>query len=549
MYEAKYSKYITHSVARFAQDDEIKAVCEPVRKGCETDACGAILHACNDTLYVDNSDAHYYIQGGTGSKKTRTEVVNIIRTIFRSSQKEAVVINDPKSEIYAKTAADAKKNGYDIYVLNFRDASKSHGWNPMMLARLFERAGDSAAAEQAISDFKQTMIGPLLENTVDRYWADLAGQVIAYSTALLEDTVPDEALHVANLQQMTNEQNEGLLREIMQTMDPHCNAYISARGIFDLKAEKTSSCIYSTTKQCLIPYCESKSLRELLCSNDIDFESLVRGKTVIYIIYPDEKTALGFLVNLFFTQCYQYLISRSATMPQHRLKKRVNFIYDEFSNLPALENFDNRISEARGHNIRFFLISQSFSQLKIKYQENAQTILANCDWIIFPSKDILFYEQLLEPLCGRIFDYYERETPLISAFQMQHLRKSKTGAEVLVIKTGQYPFVTIIPDYEYTDIFEHYPDAALEVIEQTCNPIYLTFMDWVNGIGTCFNHPFPKEKRTVDLRYQSAKPGADSDKKNAKNHQTKDQDMQNLEKELKRKFDEIFETVENEEDA
>lgn len=497
MYESKYSKYITETTARFASEEEIKEVCRPLRSGAKNRASGAVLYYEDGVLYVDDSDSHYYIQGGTGSKKTRTQGVTVIKTIISSG--ESCVINDPKGELYRRTAGLAKKRGYKVRVLNFRDTSKSHGWNPLMLVRAFERAGDTASAEQALGDFKEAMIGPCLSNTADRFWPDTSGQVIKYCAELLQDSVPDEALNIANLIQLTHEGNGDSLRVLLGKMDPNSNTAISMRGVLDLRAEKTTSCIYSTVKQALIPLNENKGLRTLLCSNEIDFEDLVEGKTVIYVIYPDEKRALGFLVNLFFTQCYQYLVSRSVSMPHSHLKIRVNFVLDEFGNLPAVDSFENRISEARGHNIRFFLFGQSFGQLKAKYKENAETILANCDWIIFPSKDIAFFETLSR-MCGRTVDYYGRECELISACDIQHLRKTKEGAEVIIMKSGQYPFVTMIPDYEYIDIFEECPEEELEVIEHETKPMFLTFSEWFNNLGTKFNFPFPIGGRIIDLR-------------------------------------------------
>ena len=61
MYEAKYSKYITKSSSRFASSDEIKSLCEKIDKDSIKSGCGAVLYSEDDTIYVDNSDAHIYI--------------------------------------------------------------------------------------------------------------------------------------------------------------------------------------------------------------------------------------------------------------------------------------------------------------------------------------------------------------------------------------------------------------------------------------------------------------------------------------------------------
>lgn len=531
MYEAKYSKYITKNDARFAEPEEIKECCEAIYKSKESKGCGAFLYYENKVMYVDNSDAHYFIKGGTGSKKSRVQGVNIINSIINAG--ENAVINDPKGEMYKKTAAFANAKGYNILVFNLRDVTKSSGWNPLSLPYDLYMENNIPEAEQSLDDLTEAIIGPAKEKVADVYWPEMAGSIFNYSSKILADSVPKELFNMSNVIQLTHESNADVLRRILNSMDQNSSAAISMHGVLDLVAEKTSSCIYSSLKASLKPFIQNKSLLDLLCRNDIDFSDLVTKKTVIYVIYPDEKTSLCFLINLFFTQCYQYLISLSAKTEDGRLQKRVNFVLDEFSNLPAIENFENRISEARGHNIRYFLFCQSFGQLKNKYKENADTIIANCDWIVFPSKEIDFLEKISR-MCGKRFDYRGKERSLVSVCDIQHMKKFTDGAEILILKSGQYPFITKIPDYEYLHTFGKCSEAKMNEIRSENKPVFISFEDWVDGIGEIYNFPFPKEKRDVDRRKVI---------NNKKNISFTDEKLKD---ELKRKFEELFGSVEDE---
>lgn len=488
MYEAKYSHYITKNESKFATPEEIKAICAALRSDAPPTGCGAPLFYRDEVLYVDDSDAHYYIQGQTGSKKSRVVENNIINSIIAKG--ENGIINDPKGEAYRRTANHAKKNGYNTLVLNLRDVVRSNGWNPLDLPYRFYSTGNIPEAEQAINDFTQAVMGPAARTASDQYWPQNAEYVLTYCIKLLMDSVPQECFNISNVIQLTHEGNARKMRRILSLMDPSSSTAICMRAILDLTAEKTSSCIYSTLKQALKPFSQNKSLLELLCRSDIKYENLVQEKTLIYIIYPDEKSTLGFLISLFFTQCYQYLIAYSAQFPDGRLPIRVNFVLDEFSNLPAVENFENRISEARGHNIRYFLFGQSFGQLKNKYKENADTIIANCDWIIFPSKEYAFLDTVSK-MCGKEYDYYGVQHDLISVCEMQHLKKYPDGAEVLILKSGQYPFITKLPDYEHLAVFEICPPATPEEIACRFSPIFFTFDEWFSQLGRRFPFPFP----------------------------------------------------------
>lgn len=528
MYEAKYIQYVTKNKSRFATADEIKEICVPItRKANKSKGCGVPLFYENNILYVDSTDAHYYIQGATGSKKSRVIETNIINSIIFAG--ENAIINDPKGEAYRRTASYAKAKGYNVLVLNLRDITKSNGWNPLSLVFDLYINGNMPEAEQAINDFVCAVMGPAKHSANDIYWPENAEMLLTYCTENLMDSVPLESFNLSNVIQMTHESNANVLREMLFDMDQMSSAAISMHAILDLVAEKTSSCIYSTLKQGLKPFIQNKSLLELLCRNDIDFKDLAENKTIIYIIYPDEKTSLGFLITLFFTQCYQYLITYSAQFSDSKLPRRVNFVLDEFSNLPAVDNFENRISEARGHNIRYFLFGQSFGQLKNKYKENADTIISNCDWIVFPSKEFVFLDTISK-LCGKEYDYYGVEHDLINISEMQHLKKFDDGAEVLILKSGQYPFVTKLPDYQYINVFASYPEADLTDVKSDFEPVFLTFSEWVSGIDNIYNFPFPKKKRSFDRRYEKA----------PENEKVKPDSNKKASKTAKELFDELF---------
>lgn len=526
MYEAKYSKYITKNTARFAEPEEIKSFCKPIGKNLKFKACGSPLYYEDGILYVDDSDVHHLINGSTGSKKSRIQAFTTTNSVLKSG--ESAIVNDPKGEIYKKTSMLAKAEGYNVLVMNLRDVTKSNGWNPLSLAYDLFMDDEIALAHQSINDITEALIGPSRDTTTDIYWANMGGTVFTASALCLMDSVPREYFNLSNVIQLTNECNTETFRRMLPRMNQKCSAANLMHGYLDLSAEKTLSCIYSALKACLTPFVQNEPLLDMLCRNEIDFKKLAHEKTVIYVIYPDEKNSLCFLVSLFLTQCYQVLISEAAKQENGRLPKRVNFIVDEFSNLPEIPNFSNQISEARGRNIKYFLFTQSLSQLKNKYKENADTIKANCDWIIFPSKEINFLKEI-SSLCGNRYDHFGREKPLISVEDIMHLKKHRDSAEVLVVKNGYYPFVSKIPDYEYMDIFGKYPDSALCETEAWDHPVFFSFDEWIEDIDEKFNFPFPDTPRTVDLRFETPDKKSSGDSTGA-----------DIKSELEKKFEELF---------
>jgi len=258
--------------------------------------------------------------------------------------------------------------------------------------------------------------------------------------------------------------------------------------------EKTKSCIHSTTLAIVSPFIQNSKLLRMLCDSSFDIASIGSKQTIVYVIYPDEKKSLNFLVNAFLTQCYETLITTAADAPFERLPVRVNFVLDEFSNLPEIANFDNRISEARSRNIRYHIFIQSFEQLTQKYSKCAETILSNCsNWLCFSSKELNFLSKI-SAVCGKEVDYNGVEHDLISPFDMQHLVKTREYAEVLVIRQGSYPYVAKLPDFDQVKMFRDFKESKLQELSVKSDAKFISFVDWYNKIASgSFRIPFPAE--------------------------------------------------------
>lgn len=533
MYESKYAKYIINNENRFATEEEVISSCKPIKKGTDRYYAGAPLLYKNETLYVDDSDSHYLIEGKTGSKKTRIQTIIAIYSMLSAG--ECIVVNDPKGEIYRKTAGFAKKCEYNIKVLNLRNLKKSNGWNPLSLPYRLDVSGEAEHAEEMINDFVSTLTDPIKANTKDNYWPVRVNSYLYSNTRLLMDSVTEENFNIANIIQLFRKRNRSNLEALIQGCDESLPFIGSLESFLTLSAEKTSDCLYDTVEQAFDPYSKNLSLLSILCDNDIEFSELVTKKTIFYIIYPDEKNTMAFISNLFLTQCYYYLIYHIESQELTKLDNRVNFVLDEFGNLPEIDGFQNRISEARGYNIRYFLYIQSFGQLKNTYKDNADTIKANCEWIVFSSKDISFLREVSD-FCGDIRDYHGNIRPLLGVDKIQHLKKYDDGAETVIVRSDLYPYIAKLPDYEYLDIFEKTDELLLEEVKHDMTGKTLTFTQWLAGIeNEDFNYPFHKIKRTSDRRLN--KKTEKSTKKDKK------EDSDDLQKRLEEKFDELFGVV------
>lgn len=545
MYESKYSKYLIQNTNRFATQSEVIDFCKPNKRGDKARYSGVPIFYGNECLYVDNSDSHYMIVGSTGSKKTRTSVINTIFSIIAAH--EHAVVTDPKGELYRKTAETAKTAGYNVKVLNLRNPKRSDCWNPMYLPYILDVNCKKDEAEEMANDFVESLTAPIKEVSKDVYWADRTNGILYGVLRLLMDSVSKEFFNISTLIQILKKKNKYMLEGLISECDEKQPFFESMESFMNMSAEKTQDCLYDTVQQAFGPYSQKTALLNILCENDINFFDLTdkHKRTIIYIIYPDENSSMSFLVNLFLTQCYFFLKLYIDESNLIKLDKRVNMVCEEFGNLPMIEKFGNRISMARGFNIRYFIFLQSYGQLEKTYHDEANTIKANCEWIIYPSKERTFLKEVSD-FAGDIRDYRNNIKPLLSIDRIQHLRKFQDGAEAVVIKSGQYPFIVKMPDYEYIEIFEKGQDACFEEKKRTFCDRMLTMNEWLQGISEeKFNFPFPKEKREIDRRTMQLCDLKTKEVSKSTNKKKDSNPNYEILKEIEARFDKLFGVVDD----
>ena len=75
---------------------------------------------------------HELYIGTTGSGKTTGCIEPQIRAISAQKNKANLFITDPKGELFEHNARHLKENGYNLFIINFKDFSRSHTWNPLL---------------------------------------------------------------------------------------------------------------------------------------------------------------------------------------------------------------------------------------------------------------------------------------------------------------------------------------------------------------------------------------------------------------------------------
>ncbi len=461
----KYSQYISRDQeTRWATEEEIKADGTYVSTARPTCPVGGLPLISNGTdVYVDGSDTHTLIFGSTGSKKTRLFCMPMLGLFAKAG--ESYVVTDPKGELYAKTSGLAKAMGYKTVVLNFRNAEFGDSWNPLALPYQLYHGGQREAAIGMLNDFVTTLSEAERKGNMEPFWVEMAASLALANLLLLMESGEPEQVNVGNLSALCSGSQLRDLEKLSFPMKEDTIAGLNFKNVFT-SPERTLNSISVELYSMLRIFNTQKNLVKMLSGNSVDLQNIGREKTAVYLIIPDEKTTCHFLATTFIKQVYEVLISEAQKENSLQLPIRVNFVLDEFCNMPKIQDMPSMISAARSRNMRFYLVAQSMHQLRGKYREDADTIKGNCDnWVFLTSKELTLLDEISQ-LCGSVTTAEGGKRSLISISQLQRLDKER--GEALILHARQYPFISQLADIsEYADFagFDPVPMTPMSKVE------------------------------------------------------------------------------------
>lgn len=164
--------------------------------------------------------------------------------------------------------------------------------------------------------------------------------------------------------------------------------------------DRTKGSVYINMQSALSIFMQDNIAR-LTAESNIDIAGIGFNRehpTAVFIGLPTEDKANHFLALNFVTQVFQYLwkISKEGS---NKLDREVQFILDEFGNMPVMDNFDGMVTNCLGAGMAFNIFIQSYNQLHSKYEMDMDTIkdnFANQFYILAVGKESAneFSEQL-----------------------------------------------------------------------------------------------------------------------------------------------------------
>ena len=322
-------------------------------------------------------------------------------------QKDLIKRHTDKVESYPKLQLAGEKSSFNEVWFEFGGYAFSNIKDAMIEA---ERKSLSlkSKAQESISDLCDTVYAESQRKANDPYWVKSGKSMVqGLLLAMLEDSeikdlgVTEQRFNLGTIYSILSLRVD-LLKSYFNIRDASSNAKRIAAAAVNAPESGTRESIISTALADLTSFADP-DIQYITCNNDIDFKDIGRRPTVVFLIIPDEKENRHVFASLFITQAYKALVEL-ASGPEGKDGKcpsPVNFIIDEFANMPVIPGMDNKITVARSRGISFMLIIQALSQLNAKYTADvAKIISSNCNMQVFLASNDNETAEYFSKICG-----------------------------------------------------------------------------------------------------------------------------------------------------
>lgn len=193
---------------------------------------------------------------------------------------------------------------------------------------------------------------------------------------------------------------------------------------------KTAKSILISCGARLAPF-DIAELREIMSYDEMELDMVGDQRTALFIIISDTDDTFNFVVAMMYSQLFNLLCDRADDVHHGRLPYHVRILCDEFANIGQIPKFDKLIATIRSREISASIILQSQSQLKTIYKDAAETILGNCDTMLFlGGKESSTLKEISETLGKETIDLYNTSDTRGQS-RSYGMNYQKTGKELM----------------------------------------------------------------------------------------------------------------------
>ena len=320
------------------------------------------------------------VVGGSGAGKSRGFALpNIMQCCC------SMVITDPKAELLRKTGGLLEKKGYEVRVFDLINPDTSFCYNP------FEYVHDDKDVLRLISNLIQNTT-PKGSQSSDPFWEKSETALLQALMLYLLHEAPPEEQNFAMIMEMlgsaqVKEEDEDyespldILFDRLEMRDPDSIA-VKQYHIYKQAAGKTAKSILISVGVRLAAF-NLPQIAKLTNTDELDLSNMGERKVALFCCIPDADTSLNYLVGMIYSQLFQTLYYMADRVHGGALPVPVNCIMDEFPNVSLPNEFEKILATCRSRSIYCSIIIQNMSQLKALFKDSWESLVGNCDELLY----------------------------------------------------------------------------------------------------------------------------------------------------------------------
>lgn len=350
---------------------------------------GAILGKDPDTnlvcspkpsLYINN---HKVVCGGSGSRKTTTQVLNELFQVIKRG--ESFIVTDPKGEIYEMLSVLAEQEGYITKVMNLVNLENSDGID--FVKACFDKNGNQDKEIRAVQTLAKVIMANTAENITGGFWDDnQRGLLTAAILYVMYDKTGRTEPTLAGAYEFLLHKDKTEIDRLFTNLDKSHPA--RAEYLIYAKTEAKVRDGVLNGLMMRLQVLQTESAKRIVSSDEIDLTLPSQRKCAYFLIMSDQESTFDFISSLFFSMFFikdvQYVDSLKKQIRESDKLIPVNLVMDEFPSIGTIPDFDKKSATVRSRKINITIIFQNYGQLIDKYEKNQwETIVANCDTNIY----------------------------------------------------------------------------------------------------------------------------------------------------------------------
>ena len=440
----KYRKNTEYGSARWGTAQDIQPYIDPVfENNIILTQTERLMMSGRSKNPANARNKNVLIVGGSGSGKTRFWIKPNLMQCTSEKYPCSFVVTDPKGSIVVECGKLLQRKGYRIKILNTINFSRSMHYNPFAYIH----------SEKDILK----LVTALIANTKgegksgEDFWVKCETLLYTALIGYLHYVAPPEEQNFATLVDFINametRENEedfqnpvDLMFDALAKKDPQHFAVRQYKK-YKLAAGKTAKSILISCGARLAPF-DIAELRSLTQYDEMELDTLGDQRTALFLIMSDTDDTFNFLISLCYTQLFNLLCEKADDVYGGRLPVHVRCLIDEAANIGQIPKLEKLMATIRSREISACLVLQAQSQLKAIYKDNADTIVGNCDSMIFlGGKERTTLKELAETLGRETIDTYNtgesRGKETSHSLNYQKLGKELMSVDELAVLDGR----------------------------------------------------------------------------------------------------------------